>query len=127
MVRWLAHKRAAGSGKMRQLTSERHPAGIFEGPREVEGPKDAEADHGPNNRARRAVSQGIHADGKGQKVAAHDHDLENDLSPAENLLEEGTHANGLPDNLESISKVLNMGILLAELGQYQARVRRERA
>lgn len=110
-----------------ERTGHRHPAGIPQGPGEVEDPEDSEADDGPDDGARRAVGQGVHADGPRQEMAAHDHDLEDDLGPAEDLLEDAAHADGLSEDLDGVAEVEHVGVRLVELAQDEARVRRQDA
>lgn len=60
-------------------------------------------------------------------MTTHDEDLENNLRPAENLLERPFHTKGLADESNSITKILHVGVLLLELSQDNKRVGREQA
>lgn len=55
-------------------------------------------------------------------MAAHDEDLEDDLGPAKELLEQGAEAVGFADDLEGVTEVLDEGVLLVELGEHEAGV-----
>ena len=55
-------------------------------------------------------------------MATHDEDLEYDLPPAKDLLEQGAHAHRLADDLHRVAKVADEGVLLAELAEDEARV-----
>ena len=55
-------------------------------------------------------------------MAGHDEDLEDDLAPAEDLLEDGSHSHGPPDDLDGVAKVHHERVLLPELAQHEARV-----
>ena len=55
-------------------------------------------------------------------MAAHDHDLEDDLRPSKDLLERAAHADGLSEDLDGVAKVLDVGVGPVELCEHEARV-----
>ena len=52
-------------------------------------------------------------------MGGHDEDLEKDLGPTKDLLEQRAHADRLANNLDSIAKVLDKGVVFAEVGKHQ--------
>lgn len=53
-------------------------------------------------------------------MAAHNEDLEQDLTPSEDLLEYATHADGFPDDLDRISEVPHERVGLSEFPEYNS-------
>jgi hypothetical protein len=60
-------------------------------------------------------------------MASHDKDLENDLRPTENLLENTSHSDGLSNDFDGVAKVLDEGILGAKFSEDEAGVCGEEA
>lgn len=52
-------------------------------------------------------------------MAAHDKNLENDLRPTKDLLENTAHSDGLSDDFDGVTEVLHEGVLGAELSQHE--------
>jgi hypothetical protein len=55
-------------------------------------------------------------------MASHDENLENDLRPAKNFLENATHSDGLSNDFDGVAKVLDEGVLGAEFSEDKAGV-----
>lgn len=64
---------------------------------------------------------GVEADGPGEQMGTHDEDLERNLSPAKDFLEQRAHANRLADDLDGIAKVFDAGVLLSKLAKHETR------
>ncbi|KAI6776002.1 hypothetical protein HG530_002760 [Fusarium avenaceum] len=78
-----------------------HIARVLEGSGQVENPEDGQSNHSPDDGASRSAN------------------LENDLRPTKDLLEDTAHSDGLSDDFDGVTEVLHEGVLGAELSQHK--------
>ena len=109
-----------GKGGEGLLTHKRHVTRVFQRPWRIQHPEYDESDNGPDDGARRAIRQGVEADGPGEQMATHDENLENGLRPAHELLEEPAHADRAPQDLARVAETLYPRVPLAELAEYKS-------
>lgn len=104
-----------------------HITRILQRTRQVQNPENRQAHDSPDNSARRAIRQSVQANSPSEKMASHDENLENNLRPTKNLLENATHADGFSNDFDGVAKVLDEGILGAEFSEDEAGVGGEEA
>lgn len=104
-----------------------HITRVLQCTRQVQNPENRQAHNSPYNSTRRAIRQSVEANSPSEKMASHDKDLENNLRPTKNLLEDTAHADGFSNDFDSVAKVLDEGVLGAELSEDEAGVGGEEA
>lgn len=102
------------------LTSNRGPASELQCSGQVEQGKDNQANHSPDDLADATATQGIETDGPCKQMGAHDEDLEQNLGPSKDFLEQRTHANRLANDLDGVTKVFDVGVFFSELAEHEA-------
>lgn len=120
-------EKGKGGGGEGLLTHKRHVTRVFQRPWRIQHPEYDESDNGPDDGARRAVRQGVEADGPGEQMTTHNENLKDGLRPAHEFLEEPAHADRASQNLARVAETLHPRVPLAELAKHETRVPRHDA
>lgn len=108
-----------------KLTRNGEPRNVLKSPGQVEQPEKYHAHYAPDDRAGRTIGDGVHTDGPGQDMAAHDEDEKDQLRKGEQLISEPGTAQWREKNMADISEGSHMRISMAKDPNHIAGIGRE--